>query len=131
MDQSDLYHPTALGIACTAPELLPLVFVGPGRSQHHGAAALRAGRYGPGRRRMPGGLIALAFPLGETGGSKLLAVPALFNEGCLQRGNLPVEQVVRLMDQADDRIGPNLGTLMLQPESIQHPALLVSSVRSD
>lgn len=68
---------------------------------------------------MPGGLVAPAFPLGETSCCKLLAVPALFNEGCLQRGNLPVEQEVRLMDQADDSIGPNLGTLMLQPRSIR------------
>ena len=64
-------------------------------------------------------------PMSKAGSGELLAVAATFHELGLKSADLLVEQVVRLMNQANNRIGPNLGTLMLQPVRIQRPPLTI------
>ncbi len=47
-----------------------------------------------------------SFP--QTGGSQLLAVASLLHELPFEGLDLPIKQVIRLMDETDDRIGYDL-----------------------
>ena len=70
----------------------------------------------------------LPFSLDQTGCSKLLTIAPALNKRFFQRGNLPVEQVVRLMDKANNRIGANSSSIMLQPRRIELPTFLIGEI---
>ena len=56
--------------------------------------------------------------LGDAGRGKLLSVAALLDEPALQRRGLPVEQVIGLVNQADDGIGDDRGVRGSEPGRI-------------
>ena len=69
------------------------------------------------------------IPLSQARGSKLLAVAAALDELRLSRRDLPVKQEIRLVDQADQRVGAYGGVGMLQPRSVKRPSLLICQIR--
>jgi len=61
------------------------------------------------------GLIRPIFfsPFGDAGGGELLRKAAAFDEGLLQADELLVEQVVGLMDEANQGVGHDGGVFVL------------------
>ena len=60
---------------------------------------------------------------------ELFAIAAFFNKLLFERSDLLVEQVVRLVNQADQRIGANKRVVMLKPLGIQRGSLLIGQIR--
>ena len=83
------------------------VRAGFGGAKHHGLAALGAVRDGIRRIGLIGriGRIAAALPLLKPCRGQLFGVAALLDEGLLEGGELLVEEVVGLVDEADDGVG--------------------------
>jgi hypothetical protein len=93
------------------------VRAGFGGAQRHGLAAL--GTAGDGIRPIGRiGRIAAAAPL-QAGGGELLGVAALLDEGLLEGGELLVEQVVGLVNEADDGVGAHGGVGVLEPAGVE------------
>ncbi len=67
----------------------------------------------------------MALSFDQPSGCKLLAVAAALDKRYLQGGNLPVEQVIGLVDQADQRIGSQGGVVVFEPVRLERPALLI------
>lgn len=128
------HNAPAFRILRAAPELEARLRPSLGGAQRHQLPAKRATRNQI-RVIRPIGRIRLIRripahpPLVEPGGGQLLRVSALLNEGLLQRGDLLIQQVVRLMDQADDGIRPHGGILMIQPGSIKRVAPQIGLIR--
>ena len=57
----------------------------------------------------------MPFPLGESCYGELLTVAAAFHEIPLERVDLPIQQVVCLVNQAKQRIGHHLGVGVFKP----------------
>jgi hypothetical protein len=107
----------AVGVAGAAPELVAGVFPSLGGAQGHGFAAPRAlgdevGRIG----RI--GRITVRAP-GESCGGQLFGVAALLDERLLERADLLVEQVVGLVNQADDGVGADAGLGLVEPGGVE------------
>ena len=64
-------------------------------------------------------LISAALSLGDPRGCQALAIAALMNERALQRENLLIKQIVRLMNQAKDSVRDNRRILMVQPGGVR------------
>ena len=56
------------------------------------------------------------------------AIAAFFNKLLFERSDLLVEQVVRLVNQADQRIGANKRVVMFEPFGVQHGSLLIGQI---
>jgi hypothetical protein len=67
----------------------------------------RIGRIGP--------VFSAALP--QPFGRELFGVTAALDQGGLQRGNLAVKQVVGLVEEADQGIGPHGGIGVLEPSA--------------
>lgn len=127
-DRSDRLGAFAVGVFGAAPELLAGVFAGLGGAEGHLAAALRAGG-DLGQicliRRI--GLIFFSA-VGQAGGGELFAVAAVFDEGFFESGNLPIEQEVRLVNQADEGISADGGVRVVKPADIEGVAFVVGEI---
>jgi hypothetical protein len=94
-------------VAGAAPELAACVLAGLRGAQGHEDTAARAGgrlligRIGRIGRIRP--ICLIAPPFAQALGGELLAVAAAFDKGLFERGDLAVEQVVCLVDQAEAR----------------------------
>lgn len=113
----------AVWIARTSQKLGPGTRPLASRSQRHGLAADRAvwerdiGRIGPiGRIRLIGLTLLSAFRDSSSG--EALTVAALLNKVALKTRDLPVEQVVGLVDQADYGVGYDARVGVGQPGPI-------------
>ena len=53
--------------------------------------------------------------MGEAGGGELLAVAAALDELLFQGGDLAVEEVVGLVDEADEGVSPDGGIRVVEP----------------
>ncbi len=90
----------------------------------HGFAALRAGR----------GVCLIGWPaapspsFSEAGCGELFAVAAVLDNGALQGHDLLIQQVIGLVDQADERVGYDPGVLVFQPGSIQRPMRAITEI---
>jgi len=60
---------------------------------------------------------------------KLFAIATLFDKLFFKCVDLLIEQVIRLVNQADQRIGTHKGIVMFKPLSIQRKALLIGPIR--
>lgn len=110
-----LPRPLALRVAATAPELAACVAALPGGAQAHGFVALGAvGRFGGGHHRAA----LLAVALGEARGGELFPVTTILDDVLLQARHQAVQQVVGLVDQADQAVGAFSGIFMVQPTGI-------------
>ncbi len=65
----------------------------------------------------------------ETLCRKLLAVAVLLNELVFERGNLAVEQIVGLVNQADERISPREWVVAFDPRLVEVMSLNIGEVR--
>src|SRR5262249_30991891 len=94
----------AFWISGAAPELLAGVLASFGGPENHRLGAPGTRRNATGRmwqcRRVRSIGIALALAFCEACGGKLLAVAALGDEGFLKGGDLLIEQVIGLVDEA-------------------------------
>ncbi len=127
------FHRTfAVRVAGAAPEGLPGILAGLRRAQAHQAATNGTrGRLRYGMIRLMGQISPIRlilFPFLQSGGGELLAVSALINKGRFQTGDLAVEEEVRLVDDADQRIGANGGVFVVKPGGIECPALGVGEI---
>jgi hypothetical protein len=61
----------------------------------------------------------------------LLRIPAILHERLFQRGDLAVEEEIRLVDEADRGIRADRRVAVLQPAAVKAPALLVGEIRLD
>src|SRR5579884_4070247 len=125
-----LHGSVALGVGRASPELPAGILAGLGCAQDGGLAALRAGGNVIRRISRSGRmeLLLFALTLRQARGSKLLAVAATANKLLFQRGNLLVEQVVGLVNQANQGIGAHRGIGMLEPRSVERPALMIRQI---
>ena len=105
---SQIDRAVAVGVGGATPELAAGIPAGAGGAQGHRLAALWAG--GNGIRRISligpirGILSSSRCPCGQARGGELLGVAAVLDERALERGELPVEEVVGLVDEADERL---------------------------
>ena len=74
------------------------------------------------------GPISGLLPLAQAFGGELLGVAAVLDEGLLQGGDLPVEQVVRLVDEADKGVGSHRGVGVIEPAGVERVALVVGKI---
>lgn len=58
-------------------------------------------------------------------GGELFGIAAVLDESAFEGRDLLVEQVVGLVDQADDGIGTDDGVIVFEPWGVKVPALLV------
>ncbi len=65
----------------------------------------------------------------NAGSSQLFAVAPTFNELLLQSGNLPVEKIICLVDQADEGVRPNRGIRMVEPSRVERVTLMIRQIR--
>ena len=65
----------------------------------------------------------------EARSGKPFAVAAFFDELLLKSLDLLVEQIVGLVDQADQRIGAHVRVVAFKPGCIQRCALLIGRIR--
>jgi hypothetical protein len=63
--------------------------------------------------------------LGQASSSELLAVAAVLDEGFFKPGNLLVEQVIGLVNEADGCIGADGWVSVIEPAGIKSPPLLI------
>ena len=78
---------------------------------------------------MRGWSCRIAFgAVSEAGGGELLAVAAAFDEGGFQRGDLLVEEVVGLVNEADEGVGADGRGGVLQPGGVELLALVISEI---
>ncbi len=78
-------------------------------------------------RRNAGGLFApTAFRQPCSG--ELFAVAAALDKVLFQGGNLLIEQVVGLVDQANQGVGPDGGVFVLQSAQVQGPPFRISQI---
>ena len=61
--------------------------------------------------------------MGEAGGGEYLTVASALNELLLKRGYLAIQQKIRLVDKADEGIGPDGGVRVVQSAGIERIAL--------
>jgi hypothetical protein len=94
-----------------------------GRSQCHLPSAIWTCGYGGSIGRVRWSTIF--GPFLQSSGSQLFAISTLIDKIPFESIDLQIEQIVSLMNQADNRIGSNGCIAMLQPSGIQRPALLV------
>jgi hypothetical protein len=66
--------------------------------------------------------------VGEPCGGELLGVAARLHEGAFQGGDLLVEQIIGLVDQANDGVGADGRLGVLQPRGVEGPALLIGQI---
>ena len=125
----------AIGVGGAAPELRAAVFSLTRFAQCHELAAKRAGGELVVRRiRLAGRIcrigpiIFLALALGDAGGGELFGKAATLDEILLQTDELLVEQVVRLVDEAQQGVGPDRGFFMFQPPGVKRPPGIVAGV---
>ncbi len=123
----------AVGVGGAAPELVALFGALAGGAERHQLAAFRAfGWLGIG----PIGLIGRIGPIGpilfttmgDSGGGELFGDAAAFDEVALQADELLVEQVVGLVDQADQRVGDDRRFFMGEVGLVERPTGAVSGV---
>ena len=79
--------------------------------------------------RLPGRILSILRALAKPLGGELFTVAAVLDKCLFQRSNLTVQQVVRLVDQADCRIGADHGIRVIEPSAIKLPALRVGEIR--
>ena len=60
----------------------------------------------------------LLLPFTQAGSSQLLAVAALLHELPFKSLDLAIKQVIRLVNEADDRIGDDLGVFVREPGAV-------------
>lgn len=114
----------ALGVFAAAPELLSGMHSGLGGAQGHEGTALRTlGWFWI--RRIRRIWSVMGFAVGEAGGRELFAVATAFDEGFFECGDLPVEEEVGLVDEADEGVGADGGVGVIQPVGVEGVALLV------
>ena len=114
-------RPFAIRITGAAPELGAALLALPGDAQHHRPPALRAARK---ISISPIGRIRPIHPLSmrQPRGRKLFGVASALDELPLQPHELLVEQVVRLVDQAQERIRHHRRVVVLQLRRVEGTA---------
>jgi spore coat polysaccharide biosynthesis predicted glycosyltransferase SpsG len=61
----------------------------------------------------------------ESRSGELFAIATVFDEILFQASDLLVQQIIRLVDQADDGIGADFGVIVFEPSGIEIPALVI------
>jgi hypothetical protein len=117
----------AIRVGGAAPELAAGVPAGFGGAERRGLATLRTGGNAV-RRFRRRGLLLLSLALGKAGGRELFAVATLFNKGSFQGGNLLVEQIIGLVDEANGRVCPNGRVSVFKPALVKRPTLCIRQI---
>ena len=119
----------AVGIFRAAPKLLPGILAAFRGAKGHERTALGAlgGKIGPiGRIRRIRPI--LLHSVGEPCCRKLLGVAAAFHKALFERGDLAVEEEVRLVYQADECVRADRGVAAFEPARVEPKALLVVEI---
>ena len=66
--------------------------------------------------------------MAEALGGELFGVAAVFDEGGFEGGDLAVEEVVCLVDQADGGVGADRGVGVVEPAGVEGPAFLIRQI---